>query len=73
MAIKEFTIGVSKTINLGNFQSYRVEASIVWEVKDTAIAAGLSYDEQTTAAQNDLRNLLEQTFKSQRKTATGGA
>jgi len=67
MAVKEFTIGVSKTINLGNFQSYRVEASVVWEVEEPY---GL-YEQQVTDAQKKLRDLLETTFKAQRKTATG--
>ena len=66
MATKEFTIGVSKTINLGNFQSYRVEASVVWEVMESS-----TYDEQMADAQKELRDLLEATYKAQRKTATG--
>ena len=68
MAVKEFTIGVSKTINLGNFQSYRVEASVVWEVD---YRTGIEYEQQVTAAQKELRDLLEATYKAQRKTATG--
>ena len=68
MAIKQFTIGVSKTINLGNFQSYRVEASVTVDLDPN-----LTNRQQMDTAQQELRNLLEATYKAQRKTATEGA
>ena len=64
MAIKQFTIGTSKTVNLGNFESHKVEASVVWEVETDK---GLTLGDQTRLAQEELRLLLEQTYKAQRK------
>lgn len=58
----QFTIGCSRTINLGNFESMRVEASVTFTLSDD--------DEPETKkieAQQELRALLEQTYKAQRK------
>ena len=60
--IKEFSIGFSRTINLGNFESARVEASV------TYVTGTLQDFELARAnAQHDLRSLLEETWKTQNK------
>jgi hypothetical protein len=58
MPITAFTIGVSRTINLGNFESLRVESSITWE-----LSADQGVEQQKELAQVQLRGLLEQTYK----------
>lgn len=60
MTIKEFSIGISRTINLGNFESARVEATV-----SCAVDTELGYDEQVARAQIELRHLLEETWKNQ--------
>ncbi len=37
MQIKEISIGVSRTFNLGNFESFRVEASAVIAVEEDGV------------------------------------
>jgi hypothetical protein len=59
--ITQFTIGCSRTINLGNFESMRVEASITFSVEEGDDPATLKVE-----AQAALRALLEQTYKAQR-------
>jgi hypothetical protein len=59
--ITQFTIGSSRTINLGNFESLRVEASITIEVGDT------DYARTAQDAQIELRQLLEDTYRAQAK------
>ena len=63
--IQQFTIGCSKTINLGNFQSIRIEASIVVEVPEHETEA--SYAAMIQNAQAELKRLLEETYKAQHK------
>lgn len=58
--IKAFSIGVSKTVNMGNFNSARVEASLTIEVPE-----GDDYDELTKLAQRDLKALIEDTWVKQ--------
>lgn len=60
---KEFTIGFSRTINLGNFESCRVEASLTTVLPENVSAA--DYDTLRGAAQVELRRLLVDTFKAQ--------
>lgn len=60
--IKQFTVGFGRTINLGNYESARVEASITMEVEN---AENLKLAEQV--AQTELRQLLEATWKAQLK------
>lgn len=38
MQIKEITIGVSRTFNLGNFESFRVKSSAVVAVEEDGVA-----------------------------------
>jgi hypothetical protein len=58
--IKQFGIGCSRTINLGNFESLRVEASIAVEVNDSE-----DFARAAAQAQLDLRALLEDTYRAQ--------
>jgi len=60
--ITEFSIGCSKTINLGNFQSLRIEASVTVAMEPAETLADAS-----AAAQDELRQLLEQTYQAQYK------
>lgn len=63
MTITQFSIGTSRTINLGNFESLRVEASVTVEVNgDTGDYAKAAQD-----AQMELRKLLEATYRAQAK------
>lgn len=62
--IKQFTLGFSRTINLGNYESARVEASITKEVNEEKIP-NYVLDE----TQRELRDLLEETWKKQTKKA----
>lgn len=58
MKFKEFTIGVSHTFNLGNFESCRVEASVTVEMVP-------GEKEVVSKAQTQLRRLVEDTMKAQ--------
>ena len=60
---KEFTVGFSRTINLGNFQSCRVEASLTVSLPENVKAA--EFDTLRKAAQQELRSLLEETYRAQ--------
>ena len=58
----QFTIGASKTVNLGDYNSIRVEAQIAVapdELDDLAVVK--------RQAQLELRSLLEETWQAQRK------
>jgi hypothetical protein len=58
--IKQFSVGFSRTVNLGNFESARVEAQITIDVDED-----VTFQQQVNAAQTELRLLLEDTWKSQ--------
>lgn len=60
--IKAFTIAAAHTLNLGNYQSFRIEASLTIEV-----AEGDDYEVLKDKAQTELRRLLEDTYKLQRR------
>lgn len=62
--ITEFSIGCSKTINLGNYQSIRIEASVTVQMDPKETLADAS-----AAAQDELRQLLEDTYKAQYRQA----
>lgn len=62
--ITEFSVACSKTINLGNFQSLRIEASVTVSLDSTERLADVS-----ASAQDELRQLLEQTYAAQYKHA----
>ncbi|HEY2530301.1 MAG TPA: hypothetical protein VGJ20_20585 [Xanthobacteraceae bacterium] len=58
--ITQFSVGTSRTINLGNFESLRVEASITIDVAETDDMVQLR-----SQAQQMLRQLLEDTYNAQ--------
>lgn len=58
----EFSVGCSKTINLGNYQSIKVEASVTLEVHE-----GADMHELREKAQKELHDLLEETYRAQKK------
>ena len=62
MRITEFTIGCSHTLNLGNFESLRIEASVTCELPEGEETADV-----VAKANAELRGLLEETFKAQRR------
>ena len=62
--ITEFSIGCSKTINLGNYQNIRIEASVT-----VSLDANESLADAGDAAQQELRQLLEATYKAQYRQA----
>lgn len=61
ITITQFTVGCSRTINLGNFESVRVESSVTVEVQDEKDAMFNA----NQMAQRELRKLLEETYKHQ--------
>jgi hypothetical protein len=62
--VREFTVGVSKTVNLGNFNSIRVEASLTVAVPENNLGA---VEDLKQAALLDLKRLLEDNYKTQLK------
>lgn len=58
----EFRVGASHTFNLGNFESFRVEALVAMSVKE-----GDDYNELRTKAQTELKQLLTDTYQEQRR------
>jgi hypothetical protein len=68
MAIKEITIGFARTVNLGNYESARVEASVKWEAEDD-----LTWDKYMAHLQEELSDLLKKTWDAQINTIKGRA
>ena len=64
--IKQFSIAAAHTLNLGNYQSFRIEASLTVEVPE-----GDDYEVLRDKAQTELRRLLEETYKRQRRSDPG--
>lgn len=62
--IKEFSIGFSRTVNLGNYESCRIESSVTVAVPEGKDELGAAAAE----AQIELRKLLEDTFRAQYET-----
>ena len=60
--VSQFTIGFGRTVNLGNFESARVDASITVDVPRDG-KCGL--EEAMKEAQTALRKLLEETYRCQ--------
>lgn len=58
----EFSIGCSQTINLGNYESIRIEASVTMEIHEET-----NLEELKQRAQKELRQLLEETYKAQHR------
>ena len=59
--IIQFVVGTSRTINLGNYESVRVEASVTVSVDE-----GADLTEIKKAAQVELRSLMEETYRAQK-------
>lgn len=70
--IKEFSIGCSRTVNLGNFESLRIEASVTIDCisEDPEFSTGRDLASLKEAAQVELRALLEETYRQQFKPKT---
>lgn len=68
--IKEFSISVSHTVNLGNGNSMRAEASITIAVPETASVNGAALNALKAKAQSDLRTLVRETWEQQKKQQT---
>lgn len=60
--IKQFSIAAAHTLNLGNYQSFRIEASLTVEVPE-----GDDFEVLKDKAQTELRRLLEETYRLQRR------
>lgn len=60
MLVKSFAVGYSRTVNLGNYESARIEASVTVELAD-----GDDRTEAQTQAQFLLRQMLERTWREQ--------
>jgi hypothetical protein len=68
-AITELRVDVARTINLGNFESMRIEAGIT-----VAVAEGDDIEAVKATIQPELRALLEDTWRAQhRKREENGA
>jgi len=65
MGIIEFSVGTSRTINLGNYESLKIEASVTVEVHE-----GVDWKELRDNAQKELRRLLEDTYIAQHRPKT---
>jgi len=63
--ITQFAIGVSHTVNLGNFESMRIEASMTWEVGQNVDQ--FEFDEIKLRAQQELKKICRETYLAQRK------
>ena len=63
MPLTNFTIGTSRTINLGNFESLRIEASVTYQLEPD----GPPLEKYKEIAQTELRRLLEETYREQTK------
>jgi hypothetical protein len=65
LGIIEFVVGTSRTINLGNYESLKIEASVTVEVHE-----GSDWAKLRANAQKELRRLLEDTYIAQHRTKT---
>jgi hypothetical protein len=57
--ITQFSIGTSRTLNLGNFESLRIEASVTVDCEPG------EFEQMKIGAQIALRQLLEETYRAQ--------
>ena len=68
--ITEFTVGAGHTINLGNFESIRIEATITVAVDPEQQLSDEQWTEVKATAQAELRKLLEETYRAQSRQDT---
>ena len=66
MDIVEIRIGAAHTINLGNYESTRIEAGLTISIKEGDDLNALRPQMQAT-----LRSFLEETFKAQQRKRRG--
>lgn len=66
LKVIEFRIGAGHTVNLGNFNSIKIEAGLTIAVQEGSDLLALR-----TQAQDVLRNMLEETYRAQRRTGNG--
>ena len=62
MKLTELRVGFARTINLGNFESLRVEASVTTDLTE---ADNLDLNRVHDVMQTELRTLLEETYRRQ--------
>ena len=62
MTITEIRIGIARTVNLGNFESLRIEGSVTASVPEGDDIAMVKQ-----SLQAELRTLLEETYRAQYK------
>lgn len=60
--ITEFRIAASHTVNIGNYESLRIEAQVTVTVGEAS-----ELDDLKARAQIELRKLLEETYRAQHK------
>lgn len=65
MSISEIRVGIARTINLGNFESLRIEGSIAATLGPFESAPHVKAQLQT-----ELRALMEETYRAQHKAKT---
>lgn len=61
MAIKEFTVGVKHHVNLGDYESMEIQASVTINIED------VEFHEARHEVQDALRTLLADSFQAQKK------
>lgn len=61
MPISQFTVGASRTLNLGSFESMRIESSVTWDLNEIKPGALAEAEEK---AQAELRQLMEMTYRN---------
>ena len=64
LTVVEFTVGAGHTVNLGNYNNISIRSELKIAVKEGADFAALR-----AQAQEVLRNMLEETYKAQRRKA----
>jgi hypothetical protein len=64
--ITSITVGVAKTINLGDFNSIKINASVVVEISDPSELEGAH-----GMAQEELGKLMSETYRAQRRQPPG--
>ena len=66
--IKSFKVGCARTLNLGNYQSLRIEALVEMDVNADDVRNGeTTLAEIREIAQTELRRLMEETYRAQHK------
>jgi hypothetical protein len=68
--MSSFTVGVSHTINLGHYESTRIEASITLDVETEDIASKVVWQGWREYAQDKLGELLSDTIRDHPHSAT---